>query len=127
MRANLRQILNRNGPAGVWVRIVLLCSLVVIGGVLDFQHHALARDASIAAQTMQAVETAQSMEGHGDTRTRGGVSCHAVGACAYLSERAPALPAPVTEGGERQIEPALLKTSQSLGGPFRPPRLPVNA
>ncbi|MFC0339521.1 hypothetical protein [Paracoccus niistensis] len=122
MRASLGQRSNCSRPARAWGWVVLLCLLVVIGGVSDLQH-----DTSTHAQSMQVVEVAQSVDDRSDTDAGQLASCHANGACVYLAEPAPALPAPFKQSGERQIEPTLPETSQSIGGIFRPPRLPANA
>lgn len=122
MRASLGHRSNCNRPARAWGWVVLLCLLVLIGAVFDLQH-----DTSTHAQSMQVVEVAQSVEDRSDIDAGRLVSCHANVACVYLAEPAPALPAPLKKSGERQIEPTLPKVSRSIGGIFRPPRLPANA
>lgn len=120
MRASLGQRSNRNGPA--WARAVLLFLLFVISGVFDLQP-----DTSTHAHTMQGMEIAQSLEERSDIDAGRLSSCHAIGACVFLAVPVLALPAPLKKSGERQIEPTLPKISQSIGGIFRPPRLPANA
>lgn len=109
-----------------WARVALLCLLVLISGVFDFPHDAPAREAPTVARTMQVV-AAKVAEDRGDLGAGGPAACHAIGTCVFLAVPAPAVPAPVKEAGERQIEPTLLRISRSLGGPFRPPRRPANA
>lgn len=127
MRASLGQRSNRNGPAGAWGRVVLLCLLIVISGMFDIRHDAPTHDVPTAAQTMQVTEAAQSVEDRGDIGAARHPSCHAVGACVYLAVPATVLPAPAAKSDGRQIEPTLSKLPRSLGGLFRPPRLPANA
>ena len=127
MRASPGQRSSHTGPAGAWGRVVLLCLLVVIGGVFDFRHDAPSHGVPTAARTIPVTEAAQSVEDRGDTGAGRLASCHAIGACVFLAVPAPALPAPVKESGERQIEPTPIRVSRSVGGLFRPPRFSPNA
>ena len=127
MRASLGQRSNRNGPAGAWGRVVLLCLLIVISGMFDIRHNAPTHDVPTVARTMQVTDAAQFVEDRSDIGAGRLPSCHASGACVYLAVPAPVLPVPATKSGGRQIEPTLPRLPRSLGGLFRPPRLPANA
>lgn len=95
--------------------------------MFNTRHDASTHDAPTVARTMQVTAAARSVEDRSDIGVGRLASCHAIGACVYLAVPAPVLPAPAAKSGGRQIEPTLSKEPQSLGGLFRPPRLPANA
>ncbi len=115
-------------PARTWGRVLLLCLLVIAGGVGGrLAPPAAAQPRAAMAMASPAAPPAPSSAAERvEAGSERAASCHLPGECVSLAQSAWPLPVVPDRGpGGRRGDPAGARASRPVHDHFRPPRLPA--